>query len=256
MSKTAVETFCRALNEMQSRTANFAKSNKELLFERKEMRATLLELLPKSSCVNAGACFYSKKMRNSYKALTEGRVREAIGRVFSQQQNQEELIEKVMSELNVLRKNEATCHLIRSKTGSSTGSGGEQAQQLVTRLAAVEDQLAERRVAFNLATLELKDSIKSTRPKVLQFLRRGRESPVTKNVSLSGGGGFATRLKLKTYYKRKSITNPRLKVAIAACYQAHTDRDSFIDAILDHLARDGATLDVKISNRRVTHELV
>ena len=52
MSRSAVETFCRALNELQSRTTSFAKSNKELLLERKEMRSTLLELLPTSSLRN------------------------------------------------------------------------------------------------------------------------------------------------------------------------------------------------------------
>ena len=256
MSRSDVESFCRASSQLQSLKTAHAQSQKKLLLRRKELRQSLLEALPAAATINAGpGVAYTLKKRSSYKSLTEGRIREAFGRVFRQQhEGVENVITAMHAVLQEIRKNPETVHLIRKKGGGTeTVAGSEEARALAKELAEVEDRISELNAAHNLTTLELTTIVRETKPRVLQFLRRGRELPVTKNVSLSGGGGFSTKLKLKTFYQSKPINNKRLNSAIRACFRSFGNKEAFVDTVCDHLAREGATLQVKISNRRIVH---
>jgi len=255
MPRSDVETFCRACSQLQTLKAAHLQSMKPLLLKRKELRQSLLETLPAAATINAGpGVAYTLKKRSSYKGFTEGRVREAFDRVFRQQhEGVEDVIATMQAVLQEIRKNPETVHLIRKKGGTETVAVSEEARALAKELADVENRISEANTAHSLATLELTTAVRETKPRVLQFLRRGRELPVTKNVSLSGGGSYSTKLKLKTFFQRKAINNQRLNSAIRACFQSFGDKEAFVDAVCDHLSREGATLSVKISNRRVVH---
>ena len=256
MSRSDVEKFCRASSQLQTLKAAHSQSMKKLLQKRKELRRALLGTLPASAAICTGSGItYALKKRSSYKALTEGRVREAFGSVLCQHhESVEDVIAAMQAVLKVLRKNPETVHLIRQKEGGTqTFAVSEEARALAQQLAEVEDQISDRNTAHSLATLELTNQVRESKPRVLQYLRRSRELPVTKSVSLSGEGCYSTKLKLKTFFKRKAINNKRLNTAIRTCFHSFGDKEAFVDAVCDHLSREGATLSVKISNRRVGH---
>ncbi len=254
MTRQHVEDFCRATSELQQGRLKLAQSNKPLLCDRRKLRDELMDALPDGVTVRAGSAGYTKKKRTTYKSLTETRIREALHETLQQpsHENSEGLITATLAILHASRKNPETFHLVRSRSSTSSSSLPAIVRQKAEALAQIEETLRERRATFSLATMELRDRVNATKPRVLNFLKKSRSGPVTKNITLSAGGGFSEAYKLRTVYKRKPITNVRLKQAIGACYgKLSESADAFVDAVLEQLRSEGSTLELRLSHRRV-----
>ena len=253
MTRQHVEDFCRATSELQQSRLKLAQSNKPLLCDRRKLRDELMDALPDGATVRAGSAGYTKKKRTTYKSLTETRIREALREALQQpsHENSEGLITSTLAVLHASRKNPETFHLVRSRISTSSSLPAS-VRQKAEALAQIEETLRERRAAFSLATMELRDRVNATKPRVVNFLKKSRSGPVTKNITLSAGGGFSEAYKLRTVYKRKPITNVRLKQAIGTCYgKLSESADAFVDAVLEHLRSEGSTLELRLSHRRV-----
>ena len=101
-------------------------------------------------------------------------------------ENSESLIAATLAVLHASRKNPETFHLVRSRSSTSSSLPAI-VRQKAEALAQIEETLRERRAAFSLATMELRDRVNATKPRVLNFLKKSRSGPVTKNITLSAG---------------------------------------------------------------------
>ena len=252
MTRHHVEDFCRATSELQQSRLKLAQSNKPLLCDRRKLRDELMDALPDGATERAGSAGYTKKKRTTYKSLTETRIREALREALQQpsHENSESLIGATLAILHASRKNPETFHLVRVAAPRAPHCRQAFVKRRRRWHRSRDPEGAPSRLLLgDHGAQRPNQRHKATRG---QFSEKSRSGPVTKNITLSAGGGFSEAYRLRTVYKRKPITNVRLKQAIGACYEKVSESaDGFVDAVLEQLRSEGSTLDLRLSHRRV-----